>query len=216
MQLKQFQGLITNMPVRCQVFRSKRITWTPYERHEKVGPALQRIFNNMDTVTLSRDDVFKLAQSNDLATFIVGTFIWGYPRGGRGKNFLNLVQDFDNLITLLNQTSERGIAKWEEHFAAVDRIRGVGLSTYTKFLYFLRIRVEDMTALIFDQRIIKVINDKIFIDLDPLYKVPKCKPERKYPEYLFCMHNVASDIGVTAEALELFLFEFSKKSTKSG
>ncbi len=112
MQLSEFQVLIGQMPVRQQAFRSKRATWAPFEQHEAIRVVLADLFDKFgksDEVFLSRGDLFELAQSNDLSPFVLGTIIWGYPRGMRGNHFRDLLQHFNKLLSLLAAARDAGI-----------------------------------------------------------------------------------------------------------
>src|SRR6202011_5816237 len=85
-------------------------------------------------------------------------------------------------------------------------ISGVGLSTHTKFLTFLLVPVHGHSALILDDRIIRIVQSGIFQELVPLHGLKNAV--RSYPHYLECMHGLAGDLTVSAERLEFFLFEF--------
>jgi len=208
MQLSQFQVLIGQMPVRHQAFRSKRATWAPFKQHEAIRAALAGLFGESDEVFLSRDDLFELARSNNLSPFVMATIIWGYPRGMRGNHFRDLLQHFNKLLSLLAAARDAGITDWAAHFRAVNPIRGIGLSTYTKFLHFLQVQVQGSGALILDDRIIQVARRHVFADLDPLCSIAAHNAVGRYPKYLSHMHRLAHFLGVAPDALELFLFEF--------
>jgi hypothetical protein len=79
---------------------------------------------------------------------------------------------------------------------------------YTKFLTFLSVPVHGLSALILDDRIIRVAQQGIFQELAPLQGLSDSNAARSYPRYLERMHSLAGDITVSAEQLEFFLFEF--------
>lgn len=208
MQLSQFQVLIGSMPVRHQAFRSKHSTWAPFAHHESIRDALADLFAGNNEVFLSRDDLFELAASRELSQFVLATIIWGYPRGMRGNHFQNLLPRFSNLVNLLIGARDAGIPDWDAHFRDITAIPGVGLSTYTKFLQFLRVSVQGSRALILDDRIVQVARQRIFADLEPLCRISANNKVGWYPKYLSHMHSRAQFLGVDPESLELFLFEF--------
>lgn len=168
---------------------------------------MRSIFGSSDEVTISRGDIRSLAGA-DLFQFVMATIIWGYPRGMRGNNVANLVDHLDALVTLLSTAKTHPVDNWEMHFAKVQPIVGIGLSTYTKFLSFISVEVKGYTALILDDRIIQVASRGTFNELQPLQRLKNYNADRMYPEYLRCMHDVANDLAVPAENLEFFLFEF--------
>lgn len=195
------------MPVQYQSFSSKRATWRKWERRKHMEPALGTVFAGKDSVRISRNDLFSYARGSDLSPFIMATIIWGYTRGMRGHNLRNMARRFPELVTQLTEVRRRGITDWARHFAAMD-IGGVGLSTYTKFLYFLRVSVEGRAALILDARLIEVCRRQYFDELDNLQGLTAYNAMQRYPQYLARLQSSANELKVSVDALEMFLFEF--------
>jgi hypothetical protein len=137
----------------------------------------------------------------------MATIVWGYTSGGRGKNIANLIKEFDELTELLSEIRTQTIPAWNIHYEKVKKIKGIGLSTYTKFLNFLSVEVQGHTALILDNRIIRVTRQGIWKELAPL-ELSNSNAVRCYPCYLKHMHSAANSLKVSPEALEFFLFEF--------
>jgi hypothetical protein len=215
MQLSEFRNLIAIMPVEYQASISKRSTWEKHMRgnNKVAGDALRSVFDTfgtLDKVTLSRSDLRGLAHKPDLAQFVMATIVWGYTSGGRGKNIANLIEDFDALTQLLSEARTQTVPEWNTHYEKARPIRGIGLSTYMKFLNFLSVQVQGHAALILDDRIIRVAKQGIFEELAPLRELSK-NPVRSYPSYLMHMHSVANSLEVSSEAIEFFLFEFGLK-----
>ena len=209
MRLSEFRDLIQNMPVSHQAFTSKRSTWASRLcSNDRVGNALQQIFETKETVTLSRRDLRSLAQKTDLAEFVMATLIWGYPSGMRGNHVSNMASHITPLTDLLEEARTRPVAQWNEHFTKVKPIAGIGLSTYTKFLNFLSVKIGAYTSLILDHRIVRVAKRGIFEELAPLAGLTDHGKSGDYPRYLQCMHRIASNMAVSAESIEFFLFEF--------
>ena len=131
----------------------------------------------------------------------MGTLLWGYPDGMRGNHASNIADSLDVLTGLLSE-ARLGISNWKNHFESLNGIPGVGLSTYTKFLNFLSVTVSGKTALILDDRIVRVAKSRAFEEFtDSLTAL-------RYPACLERMHSIAETLGVDAESLEFFLFEF--------
>lgn len=209
MRLSEFKNLIENMPVPYQAFASKRATWASHiDEDNEAGNALRTIFGKSDEVTLSRSDLRGLASKLDLAQFVIATIIWGYPRGMRGKHVENLIAHIGSLTTMLAAAKTQPVTDWSLHYANVRPINGIGLSTYTKFLSFLSVRVQGHAALILDNRIIRVASQEVFDELGQLKRLSYQNAARFYPGYLQCIHEVATRLSVTPEQIEFFLFEF--------
>ncbi len=187
MQLSQFRNLIAVMPVDYQASTSKRSTW---EKHilerKRANEALLFVldtFRTSDKVTLSRKDLRGLAKEQDLAHFVMATIVWGYTSGGRGNNVRNLIEQFNPLTRLLAEVRDQRIAEWNNHYEKVKRIKGLGLSTYTKFLNFLNVRVHGHAALILDRRIIQVATQNTFPEFTSL-ELSNSNNVDRYPSYL--------------------------------
>ena len=213
MRLADFSDLISKMPVSNQAFASKRSTWSPHiNGKDAAGSALQAVFDaysiDFESIFLSRDDLRALALKPDLAEFVMATIIWGYPRGMRGHNFRNVTSHLDSLRQQLSDARSCPISDWTSHCKSLRQIRGVGLSTYTKFLHFLSAKIGGHEALILDQRIIEVAQQNLFEELAPIRGLNSSNAARLYPEYLECMNDTASRLSVSQDKIEFFLFEF--------
>lgn len=209
MYLSDFRSLIASMPTAYHSSTSKRSTWkSVLSRNDLAGTALNSIFGSALDVCISRSDLRRLATEPRLEQFVMATVLWGYPGGMRGKHVANFTKHLCPLMLLLAAARARPIRDWDTHFKAVVPIKGIKLSTYTKFLNFLRANVCGHTALILDDRIVRVARKGIFVELEPLRKLTNNNARRNYPAYLTCMHQVSNDLGVPAENTEFFLFQF--------
>ena len=210
MRLSDFRNLISNMPVRAQAFTAKKINWESHlNSASPAGAVFQQIFGPHDEITISRQDLREHANSSRLDEFVVATILWGYPNGMRGNNVTRIVGRLAQLKDHLNQIARgRAVSDWQEHYQSVRAIGGVGLSTYTKLLAFLCVEVHGLPALILDERIVRIIFDKRFEELQVLGDKSRYNPQDWYPEYLQCINEVASSMNVSPESIEFFLFEF--------
>jgi hypothetical protein len=209
MNLADYKGLISQMPVSAHAFTCSRENWAPYfDRRRAFGRALSEIFGRCDKITLSRSDLCNFARKRELDVFVVATILWGYPAGMRGTNVSDICDDFSALIQLLGEARAGKIDAWSMHCARLDRVRGVGLSTYTKFLSFLATPIDGYVAIILDRRIAQVVRRQAFSELAPIRKLTVQNGLSRYPEYLRWIHSTASTLNVPTENLEFFLFEF--------
>jgi hypothetical protein len=171
---------------------------------------LSGIFGSSAEITLSRSDLRKFARERELDLFVVTTILWGYPDGMRGTNVSDIGNSFPALLKLLEAARASKIDAWTVHCAELARIRGVGLSTYTKFLSFLAIPIDGNVAMILDKRITQVVQRQAFSELAPINKLSYDNGLRRYPEYLRWIHSTARTLNVPTENLEFFLFEFGR------
>lgn len=217
MQLSQFHSLIASMPVPYQAFESKRSTWDKFIHQEtRAGNALRGLFGNDNQVNTSRHDLKVYAQAQDLAPFVMATILWGYPAGMRGNHFANIIANLDTLLALLNKARDSGVSIWDTHFEKTKIIPGLGLSTYTKFLQFLGVKVHGQPALILDDRIIRVAQNQTFAELAPINNLKSYNASRNFPAYLNCIHSLAEKNDLPAENIEFFLFEYGTSLKEPG
>jgi hypothetical protein len=207
--MERFRDLIANMPVREQAFTSKKETWEKYI-FELLGieDFIVDIFGNNKSVEISRYDLFKLGEGGNMKQFVFATVIWGYPAGMRGRHFQSLFQSMNKIEENLISCRGKNIENWNEHYRLVAPIEGLGLSTYTKFLYFLKTTVNNLPALILDQRLIDVFRKGIFHECRDMKKIRYGNAPELYPKYLRMMAYIANNYRVSSENLEMFLFEF--------
>lgn len=208
MKLSEFKDIIVSMPVAYQAFTSKKSTWEKHMSKDEAGQALHGLFANSDEVTISRSDLRSFAEHPHLAKFIMATIIWGYPSGMRGNHVADITGKIGDLTMLLSTVRNQPIEDWVSHFQAISRIKGLGLSTYTKFLNFLSAKIHNHPALILDDRIIRIATSGTFEELKPIQHLNSYNAVRSYPQYLSCMCKLEDSLDVAAENIEFFLFEF--------
>lgn len=206
--MNRFKSLIESMPVNEQAFISKQSTWSNYfNDYGEVSTIFHHIFNNKDVVQISRSDLFRLAKQDDLGYFIIATILWGYPRGMRGNHFTNILSQFQEVKNALLE-AQAGIDNWLNHFEKIRVIEGLGLSTYTKFLYFMGVKVENHPALILDRRIIDTLQREIFIELVPISNISTYNASSNYSLYLRTIDLLSQEMDTEGDKIEMFLFEF--------
>jgi len=138
--------------------------------------------------------------------------IWGYPRGGRGKN----------IKTILNTTNFSKTLKWiskidkeisEQDFKEGLYLKGIGISTLTKFLCFFKKTVNNKPCLILDDQLISVMRSQKFKDLKSLKNI-KRKNFQNYKSYLVEINILSNELDFKEDKLEIFFFKFGKTLKK--
>ena len=205
MRITEFKELIRNLPNEQHSFDIKRKNWVVQSNQQIVDS----IFEDKDVISLNRHH---LHNSNlDLDNFIIKTLMWGYPTRGRGNNLNNILKkrNFEFLIEILEdyRDNEVFIEKMESD---IKQIRGLGLSTMTKFTNFLNTTINGNKAVILDDRIIEAINKDCFIELEHLKGISISNGIKRYPEYLETINQLAKQIESEPEQIELFLFMFGR------
>lgn len=210
MKISSYSRLIRELPELQQSFDIKKTIWkVPHQQHH-INELFKKSILGPELIRVSRQDVFNA--SNDQLAFTLKTLMWGYPTKGRGKNVDKLLEkdNLEKLNNILIKYKNRDVTN-SELISDSKQIAGLGLSTLTKFLYFLSIRIEGNPALILDQQIINVINSERFEELKPLKGIRYENALKRYSEYLHVMHNIAKDLQVSPGSLEYFLFTFGNQ-----
>ena len=201
--LKNYTQLILSLPVSDQAFTIKASNW----QNELSDFHFQEIFNGSENICLSRKDVH---DTNDIELFILKTILWGYPKGMRGKNFENIYRNLNALSQILN-VSDRAFLKTDDLYELqnkLHKIEGLGLSTYSKLLYFRDFKFDGVPALILDERLIRVFKNKVFEEFESLAKITHYNSIKMYKDYLQMMATLSEELDASGEQIEQFLFIF--------
>lgn len=205
MRITDFSNFIREIPYNYQSFDIKRDVWKNL-LHDNF---IDRIFEGNDIISISRYDLFNSV--GNMEEFIIKVLMWGYPTKGRGKNIENLLNasNFDKLNSILAMSFHKGTITIDE-IKELLKIDGLGLSTLSKFLYFMRLKIDSLTTLILDQRVISTLNSGKYSDPE-IEKFGSLKYENAidfYFDYLSFSHELAKQINAEIDQIEMFLFEY--------
>ncbi len=208
MKLIDYSTLIQNLPVRQQCFTTKRTTWLNAENQfDWLNQLNNNLFGDKETLTISRQDIL---DTNNLRSKVIKTIYWGYPRGMRGNHFMGILNGMNQLVSSLNNLLQKGnIDEYDfnEFRETVNQIEGLGLSTYSKILYFADISIEGHPCLILDKRLMDVFNNNIFCDFSfPRLRIDNAQGH--YIAYLEQLNTIEENLTTEAENIEQFLFIF--------
>lgn len=210
MKIENFKSLILNLPVRQQSFKTKRTTWKKAE--EKIDwltDLNDNLFENQAILNISRQDIFNTTSST--REFILKTIYWGYTSGMRGNHFINILKEIQTLESTFNEMKDKSNLTSSDFVyltKAFKQIPGLGLSTYSKLLYFLGMKFNNNPCLILDQRLIDVFVSKTYSDYSSLSRINYNNAESKYLDYLDITNKISHDLKTHGENIELFLFQF--------
>ncbi len=209
MNINRYKILISNLPVRQQCFTTKRTTWLKAENEISWLKQLNdNIFGDKSTLTISRQDIF---ETNEPREIIIKTIYWGYTGGMRGNHFVNILKHIDtieNALLFLREKSNPTTTDFNRLIEIFKNVSGLGLSTYSKLLYFFKISFNDNPCLILDQRLIDVFASNSYANFQQLSNIRYDNAEKKYLDFLQLVRQVASNIETEGENIELFLFTF--------
>ncbi|GAQ13144.1 hypothetical protein MODO_0791 [Myroides odoratimimus] len=203
--LKDYKDLIQFLPVREQSFEVKASVWENQISKEDYTSCFEGLLN----ITISRQDVF---DTEDIRSLILKTILWGYPNGHRGNNFEKIYncEDLRGLVEIIKGVRNCSLNKeeWGEVLSRFKKIKGLGISTYSKLLYFSNVSIDKAPAIILDERIIKVLGKGVFEELEGLKNITRVNADRHYPTYLKTIQNITLELKTHPENIEQFLFLF--------
>lgn len=199
-----YTNLIKNIPALKQSTKIKNEVWVRfnYNNKSKIETA---IFKTKDEVEISREDIFN---EKDTEKKIVMTLMWGYPTGGRGSNITNLLKNLYNLKTTLDSIKNKNLSDqdFNDLIQQFKKIKGLGMSTWSKFLYFFNVKINSIKCQIFDKKIVESLNKKQFSEL--IGNTWKQNID-DYCKYIELAEDLANKINSDPEQVELFMFYFN-------
>lgn len=202
--LNAYKDLILAMPVKEQAFTTKRTTWV-----KKIdSKILDEIFKGKSELKISRENVLTNCPLN---IFIYYVIMWGYPRGMRGQaNDAEIFKNINLISEIINKPKRNSLKEedWESIRKSLSGIKGLGISTISKLLYFRTFKFGDFNALILDDRLLRVFQHGEFKEFEKLKNLKRTNAMSDYLYYLEIMHETAKEIGVSPENIEMFLFTF--------
>jgi hypothetical protein len=131
--------------------------------------------------------------------------------GMRGNHFVNILNKIDLLEEAIKRliNLEEPIKKdFDEFKIIMKRIPGIGLSTYSKLLYFFEVKFDGIPCLILDQRLIDVFNSQFYEGYNSLGKITDNNRENVYLSYLKCTNEISKELNTRGDNIEQFLFIF--------
>ena len=209
MSIEEYKTLISNLPVRQQCFTTKRTTWISAENEiDWLKNLNDKLFGDQATLSISRQDIFETKEPREK---IIKTIYWGYNAGMRGNHFVNILKyiiDVEKVLLKLKQNANPTTIEYFELTEFFNEIAGLGLSTYSKLLYFFQIEFNSNPCLILDQRLIDVFAGETYYEFQQLSNIRYSNAEKKYLDYLKLTRQLASQIETKGENIEQFLFVF--------
>ena len=161
---------------------------------------------------ISRNDCFQLGEMDgNIELFILAVILWGY-KNDRWQTLKKLVTN-SALQTYLRKLQRIGIMKSFDELIPYEEIPGLGLSTISKFWYFLKLKIKDNRCMILDDRLTFFFNQKLFeeINFDKRIRRKKILSSdalSDYNNYIKQMNEISKAQNISIDNLEFFLFNF--------
>ena len=210
-KLEEFITLIQSLPVGRQKFIIQRRNFQKYELDFLwVKERNHLLFDDNGITEISRNDLIGDYPSQRTLLEII---YWGYPRGMRGNNLELILKSIDLIVKKLIELYENnslGADDFINFHQWTNGIPGLGISTYSKFLYFYKIRFNGIESLILDQRIIDVFSSESFNDFKDFSNIKRFNAHHYYINYLKKLSELSVHLNTSADNIEQFLFLFGK------
>ena len=205
----EYKDFICSFPYKKQSFLIERKNWGEIISNHDYLEKIFSTYGNGKKVRLNREKLFEDAES--IEEFIFKVLLWGYPTRGRGNNIEKLLEKehLEELKILLEKYTNNTVST-EELVGDVSKIKGLGISTVSKFLYFLNAKIDGFKALILDDQILNVINRKRISELNQLSSLKREQALKKYSKYLEKMSEFSKELECEPDQIEIFLFSFGK------
>ena len=203
--ITKYSDLIKQIPVNNQSSIIRKTTWERFSNIKWYDDVKNEIFDDKESIELSRKDIHF---EHDVRKKILKILMWGYPAGGRGNNIEFVLEKTKDLIPILLSVSGKNLTKTEsnELIEKFSNIRGLGISTWSKMLYFFSVSFDSRKCQIYDQKIVDSLNKKQFSELG----TKKWKQDiNHYFQYIELVDNFAKSMSVLPEQVELFLFYYN-------
>lgn len=145
----------------------------------------QLFFQGRDEILLTRNDVFR-SRRRGLETFLVSVLFWGFPHN-QHRVCTYAFCNWDVLVGWVNQVRNHPAMtslEFEGYFPIMNGIRGLGISTYSKILYFLNASVDGYPCLILDNYVAKGIANLVGNEFAQLQVASNSGRYRYYANYL--------------------------------
>lgn len=201
-EIKDFRQLIQHIAPKTQSFTIKYENWkgTPQDVF------IKSLFDTNNNIEINRYDIFR---ESELKKKVILTLLWGYPTKGRGNNMNRLLEgnNFNALLDLLS--GYRKVSPTIKKLKSdTSTIKGLGIATMTKFIYFLGLEVEGYKSLILDQRVMDCYNNKRISALAVDGAITNQNGWKYYKQYIKQMSHLARQLHTQEDQLEIFIFMF--------
>ncbi len=229
--IKKYEEIIKSIPVRNHSVIVRKENWIKNDslhtrltkneefqnNNDDLLNTLKTIFKNAQNgqIEISREDIFK---EEDPEKKLIMVLLWGYPTGGRGNNIADILYSRNELIPRISDIIENHEKKinskvfknlfytQNKNGEKREKIKGIGLSTMSKILYFFEIKIDNNPCLIYDSQIHLSLQRH---QIDEFYDYPWKKNYASFFHYLEVINKCSEEIKTEPDALELFLFHYN-------
>lgn len=174
-----------------------------WERFFTSYPVIRDIFQEIaqpeGRILITRNEVRNSAGQHR----IINALIWAFADKPRVPNLNMLLPGLDNIVTLLEQHQGDDLheEEFKDFYSTLHNIPGVGDTTASILIYFCNIKCEGCVPIAITSHITSEFCK--FIELQEGNNLP-------YYEQLYRFNEIATNLGVSPERIEYFLYRVNK------
>lgn len=179
---------------------------------------LSLFFGVNDERYLSRSEIMSLSRRKNVDLFSLSVLFWGFPTN-QHRVCTSALQNWNTLLGWARRVRENRLMTRQRFVEMIptmhNDLRGLGISTYSKYLYFSGCSIDGNQCLILDNLVVKGIHNLTGIEFDELKDTVQNNRHRyyrNYPLYLEAMQNLSLNIGVPAHNIEYVLWLAGKRN----
>lgn len=207
--IKQYISQIQTIKNDESAFEYKTSVWS------KLSPEFKEEIKDFENKPISRTHVLQAYKDcfenkgGIIRPFLL-TMVWGFSDNGYGtyrtNKYLSNLENHKLIQTAFEAVNKEEI---EKAFRALKKIEGLGISYISKILYFAgRAKGIKNYPLIYDIRVARSLlmlsTPKDVVELLEVYPSSKFKDYEKYNKMI---HGWAEEYNLSAECIEMFLFD---------
>lgn len=197
---------------------NSRFMYNP-DNWNELKPEYRELIQEFENLYISRNniiDAFKFyfdnyKTENFIKPFLL-TMVWGFANSGYGcyrvNNYLENEKNKELILDAITLIRKGNPDYLKTSFEKLNKINNLGISYVSKVLYFATRAKNDLNyALIFDIRVASALI-KLFVP-ELIFQIVKINPSHKfsnYRNYIEIIHTNANKYGISAENLEMYLF----------
>lgn len=199
-----YKNLIKVIPIAKQAMHAQKNVWK--KRLDGSTFEVVKFLFNKEEIVITRSDILEEKQCQNKIAMIL---VWGYPNGGRGYHIQNILEQIDVLSKILSKVENKNLSRdeAEELISNLNKIEGMGPSTWSKLLHFFRVSVNSNSCQIFDAKIEKSLNTEKFKEFEK-DKWDQHKTNDFF-DYIERLSKVSRKLNVKPEQVENFLFYYN-------
>lgn len=207
------------IPINADAWRSDDIisfSSLPGDVQLLINDTLESILNDKGEYCLNRIDVFS---ERDIDKKFLKVLMWGYPKAkvfNTNKCFMpEILKNKGIIINLIDKLKDKDFNESDfidnDNTKKLSKINGIGISTFSKLMYFFNVKINRNPCIIFDSRVKNALER--YSETDCLNE---CNQQNinSYPKFVEGISRISNNTGLEAESIEFILFSVSGSDKK--